>query len=381
MPVSTACAACNRVIKAKDELAGARVKCPGCGATVTLPSKVQTGSAPAAPADEPAAASDEQTERRRRKKRRGSKSRSADPVFSMMGIEFTSRALMVVGGLVALMAVGVVLLFVLTPLGSVFSSAPEVRVVDVYTAVNGMRYTDVGERVLQNKTAIYTIPGHRRLLVIKDSPEGGYLQIKVRIPHKQSDAYFAGSRGAVTLIGPVIQLKCGSEAYEPVYVTDRSDPEVGFHMGFTPPKQAGAGSLQDYLGPGKKADNSWTHDGELKEDGEVARFEGKRGMKVTTQISSHRLDGDKDPNVLKDLSGGTADLGKGLDASKLVSGPSAYVKVTWDPTCTGFLVAREVERPNDISLSWEVTCVFQKPKSGKDATLTVLGKEYQLKLP
>src|SRR5262249_16886811 len=107
----------------------------------------------------------------------------------------------------------------------------------------------------------------------------------------------------------------------------------------------------------------------------------KRGMKVTTQISGHRLDGDKDPNVLKDLSGGTADLGKGLDASKLVGGPSAYVKVTWDPTCTGFLAAREGERPNDISLSWEVTCGFQRPKSGKDATLTVLGKEYQLKLP
>src|SRR5262249_50751794 len=111
------------------------------------------------------------------------------------------------------------------------------------------------------------------------------------------------------------------------------------------------------------------------------RFEGKHGMKVTTQMGDHRLDGEKDPNILKDLTGGTADLGKGLDATPLVGGPSGYVKVTWDPASTGFLVAREVERPNEISLSWEVTCIFKRPKSGKDATLEVLGKAYQLKLP
>jgi hypothetical protein len=368
MPITATCAACNRTIKAKDELAGARVKCPGCGKTVTIPANSSAGSPVATDEDN---GSSEQPERRKRKKRRGGRSRSAEPIFSMMGIEFTPKALVVTGGLTVLMLVGVVLLFVLTPMGLWFSSAPEVRVVDVYTAVNGMRYTDVGERVLQKQSAIYTIPGHRRLLVTKETPDGGYLQIKVRIPHKQSDAYFAGSRGAVTLMGPVIQLKCGSEALEPVYVTDRSDPAVGFHMGYNPPKESGAKSLREYLGPGQRAENSWTHDGELKEDGDSLRFEGKHGMKVTTQMG----------DVLKDLTGGTADLGKGLDATPLVGGPSGYVKVTWDPASTGFLVAREVERPNDISLSWEVTCIFQRPKGSKDATLEVLGKAYQLKLP
>lgn len=376
MPITATCAACNRIIKAKDELAGARVKCPGCGTPVILPSPADSAS----PSADSNAAAPEPTERRRRKKRRGSKSRSAQPIFSMMGIELTPRALVVTGGLTALMLVGVVLLFTLTPLGSWFSSAPEVRVVDVYTAVNGMRYSDVAERVLQNKSAIHAIPGHRRLLVTRETPEGGYLRIKVRIPHKQSDAYFAGSRGGVTLIGPVIQLKSGNDAFEPVYVTDYSDPEVGFHMGFVPPQASGTKSLREYLGPGERADNSWTHEGELKEDGAALCFEGKHGMKVTTEISAKRLDGEKDPNVLKDLSGGM-DLGKGLDASRLVPGPSAYVKVTWDPASTGFLVAREVERPNDISLSWDVTCIFQRPKGAKEATLEVLGKSYTLKLP
>lgn len=43
MPISVSCPGCEKTLKAKDELAGRRVKCPACGEVVTIPSNSRPG--------------------------------------------------------------------------------------------------------------------------------------------------------------------------------------------------------------------------------------------------------------------------------------------------------------------------------------------------
>jgi hypothetical protein len=65
MPITAKCpnAACGKTLRVKDELAGKKVKCPGCGTIIALPAldvpvEVEAPAAPAAPAvaEQPAAA-------------------------------------------------------------------------------------------------------------------------------------------------------------------------------------------------------------------------------------------------------------------------------------------------------------------------------------
>ncbi len=44
--ISFACPACSKPLKVKDEVAGKRVKCPGCGKALVVPSSVPTASGP-----------------------------------------------------------------------------------------------------------------------------------------------------------------------------------------------------------------------------------------------------------------------------------------------------------------------------------------------
>src|SRR5262249_24084228 len=122
--------------------------------------------------------------RGQRKRRRSKKAKRGGPLFIAMGIEFTRTVLLAAIVCLVMFGVAIWALFALTPLGGWLSSAPDVQVVDVYTAVNALRYTDVGERMLQSKTVAFTIPGHRKLLVTRESPEGGYLLVKLKVSHQ-----------------------------------------------------------------------------------------------------------------------------------------------------------------------------------------------------
>jgi hypothetical protein len=53
MPITITCA-CQKKLRVREELAGKRVKCPGCGKPVAVPAERAAGRAPARPASRPA---------------------------------------------------------------------------------------------------------------------------------------------------------------------------------------------------------------------------------------------------------------------------------------------------------------------------------------
>jgi hypothetical protein len=393
MVLLVSCPSCRRDLKLKEEMAGKRVKCPGCGGVVAVPLREEQlpqarpdgeedlPQAQPEPEDEHPEAPVEEERRRKRPKRRKSKDRrAAEPIFTAMGIDFTLVKLLLVAGLMLVGAVGIVLVVIFSPLASFFSSAPDVQTVDLYTAVNGFRDTGVGERVLQSRTVPYTIPGRKKVIVTRPNPDGAFLKVTVRIPNKEIAEYFANVRGPIslmTLTGEHIQLQAGAEKTNAKYVLDANkNGERGYHFGYTPPEQEGrTPNLREHLGPGN---TNWTHEGTVNDAGETIVFAGQRGMNVKTQISDQRLDGSEDRSVLGDLTGAKIDKGFG---GGLVSGPVSYVLVTWDKGSNGWMLSDDIEQPNDISLSWQIVCFFPRPKDGsKDLTLMVLGKPRSLKL-
>src|SRR5438552_1831118 len=65
--IQFACIACNREMRAKDEYAGCKSKCPGCGAILIVPLKaIQMELPPATP--EPPSRRDEEPDRRPRRR-------------------------------------------------------------------------------------------------------------------------------------------------------------------------------------------------------------------------------------------------------------------------------------------------------------------------
>jgi hypothetical protein len=57
--IAFACPGCGKQLKVKDELAGKKVKCPGCGCVAQVPSKVEvlsSGASTAPAANAPGAA-------------------------------------------------------------------------------------------------------------------------------------------------------------------------------------------------------------------------------------------------------------------------------------------------------------------------------------
>jgi hypothetical protein len=55
-PLSFSCEACGKSLKARPELAGKKVKCPGCGRTVPVPAFVNSGPHGPSPSNSPPAA-------------------------------------------------------------------------------------------------------------------------------------------------------------------------------------------------------------------------------------------------------------------------------------------------------------------------------------
>src|SRR4051794_26868190 len=128
MPLAASCPTCQKKLSLAEELAGRSVRCPGCRTVFAAP-------APAAVETE-----EPPDEGPRKKKKKGKGARAASHGGGARGSRVMLLALAGVGGV----AVFSLLLF-LVPWGTLFASRPDVEFVDVYTAVNGLRYHDVGE--------------------------------------------------------------------------------------------------------------------------------------------------------------------------------------------------------------------------------------------
>lgn len=306
------------------------------------------------------------------------RAREAKPMFTALGMEFTPAMLAVAFSMLLALVVGGVLLFTVTPAAGLFSSAPKVVAIDVYTAVNGMGYAKPGELLLSKDTTPMKIPGPSQILVSRENAAGKHLLVKVNVTDKELDTAFPGSGTQIRVSTMQFELRAGGQRYEPVFILE--DDGDSFHLGFMPPKsETREYNLRDYLGPGKEGRNNWTHPGELKETADQLVFNGQNGMQVTISTGADRQDGKEGSSRLGALTG--TDAGNVLESSGLVGAPGGFVKVSWNGGCTGHMVGLDLERPNDISRSWDVWCIFPRPEGAREAELVVLGKPRKIKLP
>jgi Prolyl oligopeptidase family len=108
MAIVVSCPSCERNIKAKDELAGKKIKCAGCGELIPLPNQRKSGIAASSRADhdedEIRGSKDELEERSRRTKKPRKKKKQTKSNFLLLGVIGGGAAFVL---LVALMVAGV----------------------------------------------------------------------------------------------------------------------------------------------------------------------------------------------------------------------------------------------------------------------------------
>jgi hypothetical protein len=388
MAIVVSCTACQKKMKVRDEHAGKRVKCPGCGTMMVVPQALV--ASPAVPTAPPVAAPEpdednnaaEATPRRKKRRRRSDEKRErrpSQPLFSMGGVDFTPPVLITVIALTAIVATGAFFL-----IRALLPTKLDVQAVDVYMVVNGVRYTDIGERALGMNDVSYTIPGNRKIVVTRKNPNGEFLLLKININDKEHGSNMARMAGASYLTPGQIRIKGGAEIVDPLYASYADDTRgAGYQLGFNPgtPEKGPPPSLEEFLGP-KREWSAWTHEGETYTEEEKMFFLGRGGMKVVVQASEDKIDKHRDGDPFASL-GLRRDSNKGLGGLQLGGGKaSKYVMVNWDNGSDGFMINDQAERPNDISLSWTVTAICKRPKSAaKEFTLMLFGKEQVVKLP
>lgn len=360
MPWTISCPTCHKPFKIQEELAGRKVKCPGCGTVLLVPAAA--GSTVTARKDSPSGDSAEKRVKKKKKKAAKSDGPSKGLLY------------LVIGGGVALFLTVVTLAVVYIPWGS-FSSK-EIEVVDAYTAVNGLSYHNAGEMALQSKITALAIPGRKKIIVTRPHPEGGYLKVKLQIPYKDVEAYFPGSYAASRpiLTPGAIRLEGDGQNYPPYFWDSANDASGGYQLDFAP-RPDNPRPLETYLGPSEQF--NWMHEGDLRKGEDGMIFTGKRGLVAKIRVGAERQDGKGGDNPLNSLTGHKIFQ----DQDGLVPGPGGYVHVSWNQDSGGWIVSDELEMPNEIGRYWNLTCFFQRPKSGSEWTLQVLNKPKKIKLP
>jgi predicted Zn finger-like uncharacterized protein len=362
MPLAISCPTCHATLTVQDELAGRKIRCTGCSTVLLVPAAHPAGSAVRSRSQQ-----GDGDEKRVKKK----KKKSVKTAAPSKGVLYA-----VIGGGVALFIAVVVLVIMFVPFGSMFSEK-ELEVVDAYTAINGMGYHTTGERMMQSKLTALAIPGRRKIIVTRANPDGGYLKINLKIPYTDVEAYFPGSYAASRPFlthGP-IKLECAGQTCPPWYYCPETDASNGFQLDWAP-RSDKTPPLETFLGPSKEF--NWTCDGEMQEGEDGRIYRGKHGLIAKIRIGGERQDGHEGENPLNRLTGRKIFQ----DRDGLVSGPGGYIHVSWNQNSGGWIVADEIEMPNEIGRYWTVTCFFERPKArNTEATLHILKKQKKIKLP
>jgi predicted Zn finger-like uncharacterized protein len=356
MAMAISCPTCQAVLTVQAELAGRKIRCSGCSTVLQVPGG---GAAAARPG--------EATEKRIKKK----KKKAIRTEAPSKGLLYT-----IIGGGVALFVAVVVLIIMFVPFGSMFSHK-EMEVVDAWTAINGMGYHTTGERFMQKGLTALAIPGRRKIIVTRADPAGGYLRFNLRIPYTDVETFFPGSYAASRPFlthGP-IRIECGGEKYQPWYHCPENEAANGFQLDYAP-RSKETPPLETFLGPSKAF--PWTCEGELQEGSDGRIFRGKRGLIAKIRVGGERQDGHDAENPLNRLTGHNIFQ----DRDGLVAGPGGYIHVSWNEGSGGWIVADELEMPNEIGRYWNVTCFFERPKQrNTEATLFLLNKQKKIMLP
>jgi hypothetical protein len=251
---------------------------------------------------------------------------------------------LVIGGSVLVLGALITLLVLFIPWGKMMANK-DVQVVDVYTAINGLRVPTIGQ---MHNLSTFSIPGRMKILVTRPNPQGQYLIVHLKLPYQDVEDYYHFAKGRYILDGRMIHFEVDGEQYNSMLVQTEEDHTKGYFDLDYSPKGNNPRPLTDYIGP---KSNDWTHEGERHQEDGGFVFNGASGMKVTVgRGSGGRQGGD--------------------------------LRVSWNEGCDGWVVDDSLEQPNELNLNWELTLLFQKPKTaGKEVTLKVLNKTKKLKLP
>jgi hypothetical protein len=404
MPITLKCG-CGKHLKVRDELAGKRARCPGCGTILPVPLGItrqplvrQEKPIPPSAEDEvekpvvsrgkrasarqededdyegvreagrvrardeldedESAPLDDETRRRRKKKKKRTKSVLFTPLLTLFGIDMTPLKLMIVGVVFVMAGFFAFMYF--------RGAEAKVRVVDVYDLeedlsdfVQGRPQLDVILSFLFKKQ----IP---RPFVLQENSKGTFLSVQFKLSERDLKK-LVGERYENYVMKPKdVVLQGDGDPVHPlfIYEPDKSTPSVTVKVKSILEEDAEKAGVVDKdkgddAGPPFEArnklvapspENPWTHEGVLKIDPtSKSTFQGVRGMVVT------------------------------FDHGPL---PSKEVKITWNEKCKFWYAVKEEEVPSEIFLyAWRVTCLFPKPESTKNLKLTVLGRQMKMDYP
>ena len=363
---------CGKQLQVRDELAGKKARCPGCGTIMAVPStsaqKVSVAegkrrspdstrrhqeetdeesvritrkrpvadvkptpsgqdtddSVDSSPLDRDDLESDERRRRRKKKKKRSALFR---PLVTLFGINLTPLKLIIVAVIFCMAGAGAFL----------YLSAPEanVKVVDVYNLND-----DLGEH-----------------------PDGGFLIVKFKLSERTLKKLLGPNQDYTNLVMKKKDVVLEGDG-DPVYPLFLFEHEVNAKQ-FVVKKKSLLGNDDDgkpepieagdvfaaHTKPIAPTEESpWNHKGVLQVDPSgKSTFEGVRGMRVT------------------------------FDHGPL---PSKEIKITWDRDSFFRFGVKSEPVASEIWLyDWRITCLFPRPASSKLLKLTVLGKQLKMDYP
>jgi hypothetical protein len=401
MPITLKCG-CGKHLKVRDELAGKRARCPGCGTILPVPSGITRQPlvrqeklvSPSAEddAEEPVVSRgkrtaarrededdyegvreagrvrerdeldedessplDDEPRRRRKKKKKRTKSVLFTPLVTLFGIDMTPLKLMIVG-VVFVMAGFFAFMY--------FGGADaKVRVVDVYDLEEDLSEFCLGRPQMDVILSFLFKKQIPRPFVLQENSKGTFLVVQFKLSERDLKK-LVGERYENFVMKPKdIVLQGDGDPVYPlfIYEPDKSTPSVTVKVksildddaekvGADKPEEPGPPIEARNKLVAPSPENPWAHEGVLKIDPtSKSTFQGVRGMVVT------------------------------FDHGPL---PSKEVKITWNEKCKFWYAQKEEEVPSEIFLySWRVTCLFPKPESTKNLKLTVLGKKLKMDYP
>jgi hypothetical protein len=372
MPIRIRCE-CGKLLRAQEEWIGKKIRCPACGKVRIVPDESE-GPAPAPRAvesyspvnktkdrEEDSPEPDEPEKPRRKKKKKKKPKLDADTSSSysrgrgidIFGIEFTIRKVLLLAFVFTLVGG---LIYVLVP--AYHPKLLEARYVDVYAALD-VKNRSVGKTFLGMEQRGVLYPGTEKLLIIRESPEGEHVRIRVKLPPKFLAAKANTLSGTLMMRNSDFVLKGDSASVNPLFLDlDREfpNPSEGATMDFSDASSPSPAIPQDR--------KPFTHAGET-----IKNYDA--------QVKEYKTDlGDK---TVVTISGTGAFQGKrGMQVSYDFQG--SQVIVTWDPQSkaqVGNIAQDFLDRFMLENL--DMICIFPRP-AGKDLYLTIyddpVGKIY-----
>jgi hypothetical protein len=434
VPIETRCENpdCKKVLRVKDELAGKRAKCPGCGQVFTIkpisaaaakptaPAKPaaskptppaqddqelwqwmsnsleQSPPKPLAPVESPSAgaalpAAKTAAEKKKKPKKKGPGALATE--FNVLGMQTT------LPGLVAKLAfLGLLIWGGLYGMG-VFDSPVRVALVERVDALSAASLAAEGSKGA-DVTDRFSLGGTSRLLVVQKSLEGGYFLVRVQISQSLlSNGSTANNAWAIDVKSEQIAAKSGGQDVPllmlvrelssedrrlefdmptPIAIDDWSDnlQKVG------PAAKSGIGPEQIELKSNGDGTNSKTYyrldeiDEAVASGGELwnhpGHLQGRRKFRALTRLDGKLIS--RDVNAQINFKGAHGMEVKFEVQDKLAS-------ASWDKASHGWISANVLYAKDEMLRKYlELVCLLPRPSSG-ELTLTVAGVTVAVREP